>query len=267
MTSLVATLDSTLEKIYGYHGPYDLPKQAAGAIWPLPAALLAGYTPPDEYFLHYFQSQGYGPTNNECVTTSVVMSMNMIEDRIAAGGKGPIHFIADLHLEDYVRTLDQRGISGWKYRFSTNSPLPGMMTPAGAINALNDHAAELKAKYGKSYAVQLEPGRGVDDLIGNLQACRIILIHGAWPISLSGPSNAQLALVGGMPHTMLLVGYDAGSDQWLLLNPAEPWLTQRPPMPPGRFYQMTTQKLLEFWGRKFLFYPPRFSITTIAPDG
>jgi hypothetical protein len=266
MASLLTALDSALDKFYGYRGPCDPPKRANGEIWPVPANLLTGSLQPSEYFLHYFQSQGYGPTPNECVTTSVVMGMNMLEDRIASGGVGPIRYVSDLRLEEYVRTLDGHGFSGWKYRFSTKSPLPGMMTPWQGILALKDHAAQLKAKYGKSYTIQLDPGRSVDDLIQNLQRYRIILLHGAWPISLTGPANIQLAFIGGMPHTMLLVGYDASRDQWSMLNPADPWLTQRPPVPPGQLYQMTTQKLMQFWGRKFLFYPPRFSITTITPE-
>ncbi len=266
MGTLTRTLDSILEKIYGNHSPSLVPGGVTGDIWPMPANLQAPPIQPTDYFLHYFQSQGYGPTKNECVTTSVVMSMNMIADRLASREGNSIQFVSDLRLEDYARELDAGGISAWKYRFGTRSPLPGMMTPWQAINAFRDQAGRLKEKYGVSYSVEIQSGRTTLDLVQNLKARRITLIHGAWPISLGGPENAQLALVGGMPHTMLLVGFRADHDLWLLLNPAAPWLTERPATLPATLYQMTTQQLTTFWGRKFLFYPPRFSMTTITPD-
>jgi hypothetical protein len=264
--AVTTTTDATLERIYGYHGPYPLPNGVAGRIWAAPANIPAGPTQPAKYFLHYFQSQGLGPTTNECVTTSTVMSMNLAADRIASGRAKSLLYSSDLHLEDYIHELDARGFSGWKYRYATKSPLPGMMTPWQAVRALRDHAAGLKAKYSRGYAAQLSPGRTVDDLAKNLQAGRFMLIHGAWPIHLTDPKNAKLALLGGMPHTMILVGYEAAGDQWLLLNPAEPWQTARTAKPPKDLYKMTTQALMGFWGRRFVFYPPRFSITTIVPD-
>jgi hypothetical protein len=64
-----------------------------------------------------------------------------------------------------------------------------------------------------------------------------------------------LALLGGMPHTVTLAGYDAITDEWKILDPAFPG-----------YQDWSTTKLMENWGRRFLFYPPRFSITTLIPD-
>jgi len=266
MPSLTENLDSRLERIFGYHGPYARPHAIQGRIWAAPPNIPAGPTQPPKYFLHYFQSQGLGPTSNECVTTAAVMSMNIAADRIASAAGRSIKFLSDIRLEDYTRDLDSRGLFGLKYRYPTQSILPGMMTPWQAIRALKDHAAGLKTQYSRGYSVQLSPGRTVDDLAQALQERRIILIHGAWPIKLTATANRQLALAGGMPHTMLVVGYDGTGDQWMLLNPAEPWQTQRTSKPPSKLFTMNTQELMDFWGRRFVFYPPRFSITTITPE-
>jgi hypothetical protein len=76
--------------------------------------------------------------------------------------------------------------------------------------------------------------------------------------------NPLLAWLGGMPHTMVLVGYDAGQDVWMILNPADPWLTDRGTPALVALFRLTTQQLMDFWGRQFLFYPPRFAITTLV---
>ena len=259
MPSLTENLDSRLERIFGYHGPYTRPHAIQGRIWAAPANIPTGPTQPAKYFLHYFQSQGYGPT-------AAVMSMNIAADLIASKGKKPLPYSSDIRLEDYISTLDAGGIAAWKYRYSTKSPLPGMMSPWQAIRALKQHAAGLKTKYNRGYTIQLSPGRTVDDLVRTLQERKIVLIHGAWKIKLTDPVNRNLALIGGMPHTMVLTGYDAAADRWMLLNPADPWWTQRPAKPPADLFKMTTKELLEFWGRRFVFYPPRFSTTTIALD-
>jgi hypothetical protein len=235
--------------------------------WGAPPALLESMNSKADYFLHYFQSQGLGPTSNECVTTSAVMAMNMMEDRIACDpNEAAFHFQANLMIEDFIRDLDSQGISAWKYRFSTRSMLPGMMPPSGARRALRAHAAKLKQKYGRSYSVKTHSYLTANDLIEALEQQEIILLHGAWQKKLSDPKDRQLALMGGMPHTMLLVGYEPGQDAWSLLNPAEPWLTSRMTEFHPHLFRMNTPQLIDFWGRKFLFYPPRFSITTLTEE-
>lgn len=265
--SVNTAINRALSGLYDYQGPIPRLEGVNGHIWAAPSNLPEESREPREYFLHYFQSQGLGPTRNECVTTSAVMAMNIMEDRIASTIAGPVRYVSNLMLEDYIRELDARGFFGWKYRFSTKSPLPGMMSPWQAVIALGNHAAKLKEKYGKSYQVQLKPGCTLDDLIKHLTAGKIMLTHGAWHIKLTDPINRHLAFMGGMPHTMLLVGYDAAEAEWIFLNPAEPWITDRKSHMASALYHMKTEKLItDFWGRMFLFYPPRFSITVITPD-
>lgn len=265
--SVNIALNGALSRLYDYHGPISKLEGVNGQVRATPSNLPEETPEPHEYFLHYFQSQGLGPTRNECVTTSVVMAMNIMEDRIASAYPEPIRYIANLWLEDYIRELDARGFFGWKYRFSTNSPLPGMMTPWQALIALRNHAAELKAKYGNSYKVKLKHGCTLSDLVQNMAEGKIILLHGAWHIKLTDPKYRHLAFLGGMPHTMLLVGYDATENEWMFLNPAVPWITDRNAQVASALYRMKTEKLVaDFWGRKFLFYPTRFSITVLVQD-
>ena len=279
MPDLVFTqkLDAFLNKIYGYQGVSTRPTLTSGQIWAMPNvamqypwlenAAVNKLAPGKQYFLHYYQNQGYGPTNNECVTTSAIIAMNIMDDWLAAGLNRPSQ--ADKILKDYTSDLDARGVWGWLYRFSTNSPLPGMMTPWQAVIALKHNANKLKKLYGKSYRVKLSARNTLKDLIQYMQDGKLMLLHGAWHKRLHPPpvTDKHLAYLGGGPHTMLLVGYDGDNDSWILLNPAHPWPVDKtkPPVNP-RLYSMTTKELLEFWGRQFLFYPPRFAITTITPD-
>jgi len=260
-SKFIRWLDSFLDGVYRNRW-YTLPPQGiAEKIWGMPQN--SENSPDGEaYFLHYFQSQGYGPTPNECVTTSALMSMNMLKDQAALSKGQP--FEPDRSIQEYIHHLETLGLRGWVYRFSTKSPLPGMMTPWQAVWALKGFAKSLKM----SCLVQLSAHRKLVDLIKELQTGNIILIHGAWQMTLD-PNNKNfgynplLAILGGMPHTMLLAGYDGKSERWLLLNPADPWPADKQKPVAPKIFKMTTKQLLDFWGRKFLFYPPRFAITSI----
>ena len=275
--SLAQKLNSILEKIYTYQGTPTRPNFSSGTIWAMPEIAIkvpwatnmpeGALKPGEQYFLHYYQNQGYGPTLNECVTTSAITIMNILKDWVAIRQGQSIE--ADKLLPDYTKKLDERGIWGWRYRFSTNSWLPGMMTPWQAIIALKDHATHLKEVYGKSYKIKLSVEHTVDDLIQLMREGKIMLLHGAWQKVLTNlpDKDRYLAYLGGTPHTMVLIGYEGEDDRWILLNPAHPWPVDKtkPPVKPV-LYHMTTKGLLEFWGRQFLFYPTRFAITIITPE-
>jgi hypothetical protein len=253
-------LDAFLNKLYQNQRDANPPEGIEGKIWGIPRTILPFPSLPDSsdgesYFLNYFQSQGHEPTDNECVTTCALMSMNMLEDWTASRGYSNE---LDRSLKKYTTELDALGLRGWKYRFSTHSPFPGMMTPWQAVFTLGK-------RYGKAYRVELSAHHMLLDLIEHLRNGDIILIHGAWQMNLE--SDALLAFLGGMPHTMLLVGYDGGASRWLLLNPADPRPAkdQKTAVTP-KIYRMDSKELMDFWGRKFLFYPPRFAFTTITLD-
>lgn len=258
--SVKTTLDNFLWRLYDYHREIEKPDIEIEEIWATSSLLPKESPNPLKFFLHYFQSQQSVPTKNECVTTAAVMAMNIMEDRIASDGSKPIQFTSNLSLKKYTSDLDERGIFGWKYRIQTGVPIfEGMMTPWQAVLALRDHAAKLKENFGKSYKVRLRPWSSINDLINHLKHGSIMLIHGAWRIQLAtAKRDRHLSFIGGMPHTMLLVGYVTKNDTWQILDPAKKDASIR---------SMTTNELITgFWGRKFLFYPPRFSITVISPD-
>lgn len=234
-SKFIQWLDARLDRLYQNRWEADPPKEIAREVWGMPpiAQMLPWASDlstdnihsQENYFLHYFQSQRDGPTPNECVTTSALMCMNMVKDW-AAVQQGQ-RFEPDRNIAEYTSELDALGLRGWRYRFSTKSPLPGMMTPWQAITALKDFSKGLHEKYGKSLKVTLSARHNLLDLIKQLRAGSIILIHGAWPMTLDRSKkqlgyNPLLAFLGGTPHTMLLIGYDGNTSQWLLLNPADP---------------------------------------------
>jgi hypothetical protein len=131
----------------------------------------------------------------------------------------------------------------------------GMLLPEYAVQVFNEHSNTLRETYGCGYEVQLTSGNTVDDLIKNLQNGYPTNIHIARPVSIFDP-DGHLAYFGGYPHTLTVVGYDASTDKWVLLDPATP----------NKYNEMPTSELVDNWGREFLFYPPSFSMTTLIPD-
>ncbi|HXF90574.1 MAG TPA: C39 family peptidase [Candidatus Nitrosotenuis sp.] len=124
-----------------------------------------------------------------------------------------------------------------------------------AVVVLNEHGNNLRETYGCGYTAQLTSGNTVDDLIQNLQNGYPTNIHIARPVDIFD-TNGHLAFFGGFPHTLTVVGYDANTDYWQLLDPINP----------NTYTEWKTKQLVDNWGRKFLFYPPRFSMTTLIPD-
>ena len=70
--------------------------------------------------------------------------------------------------------------------------------------------------------------------------------------------NDYRALLGGVPHTVTLAGYDVSTDTWLILDPS--------PYANTDYTRWPTPELMEKWGREFIAYPPRFAMTTLIPD-
>ncbi|MFZ5818787.1 MAG: hypothetical protein ACOYYJ_02710 [Chloroflexota bacterium] len=270
-------LDGLLDWLYRNHEKPGHHERPRGQLWamppePQPYPWADGYgenlQPGETFFLHYYQNQRYGSsTDNECVTTSVVMSMNILKDWAAASTGHPAD--PDRILGEFTGSLDKLGVKAWRYRFSSRSFFPGFMTPWQAVLALRRHAAELRRKYGKSFKVKLSAWHTIEDLVERLRSGKLILLHGAWKRSIDPQKpgyNPLLGWLGGMPHTVLLVGYDSEADSWSLLNPADPWPPDHETPVEPKLQKLTTQELMDFWGRQFLFYPPRFAITTIMVD-
>jgi hypothetical protein len=223
---------------------------------------------------HYYQNQGMVPRTGpvECVTTSVVMVMNMVKDRLAQDLG--MTAIPDIRVDEYVQKLDQIRLAGLRYRFSSNFPLAGvrgwMLPVLQAPRALKRFAAELKRDYGCAFHVQQTWGNRLEDIARALEQENFVLVHGLWQITDSKKIQRKF---GGFPHTMVAVQVDWKAGKVVLLNPAEPH-----PMtvqaddphtrPEARLFEMSIQEFMDFWGRRsFLnLYARPFTMTVVIPE-
>ncbi len=245
--------DKKLDQIYDYQGPVNPPTGITGQLWSaLPGVL------PGNYILNNYQVSQFPPkwpSLNECVTAATIQDMNMMQDILAS--KFGIPSIPHSDLASFTTMFDSLGPRNWVARAPANIPvIGGMLLPQQAERVLNAHGDLLRENYGCGYSAQLTSGNTVDNLIANLQNGYPTSIHVAGPVSLFDPIGNHLALVGGYPHTVTLVGYDATTDTWKILDP----------MKNTTYTEWDTDQLMDNWGRQFLFYPPRFAMTTLIPD-
>jgi hypothetical protein len=223
---------------------------------------------------HYYQNQGMVPRTGpvECVTTSVVMVMNMVKDRLAQDLG--MTDIPDIRVDEYVQKLDQIRLAGLRYRFSSNFPLAGMrgwMLPFMQVpRALRQFAGELQRDYGCSFQVKQTSGNTLEEIRKTLKNGNFVLVHGLWPVTKSMKLHY---LFGGFPHTMVPVQVDYRACKVILLNPAEPHpmtiqADDPATRPEARLYEMSIQEFMEFWGRRsFLnLYARPFTMTLVIPE-
>jgi hypothetical protein len=223
---------------------------------------------------HYYQNQGMVPKTGpvECVTTSVVILMNMMKDRLAQELNQPP--IPDISIREYAAKLDEMGFSGLRYRLPSDFFLAagrGWMHPVcQAPSALRKFAKELKQRYGRSFQVKQTSGNCLEDIIQAIQDGNFVIVHGLWPVK---DPKESLYKFGGGPHSMVPVGVDSQVERVLLLNPAEPDPKTIDPdnpasYPVARVYAMPAREFLDFWGRKsFLnLYTRPFTMTVVITE-
>jgi hypothetical protein len=223
---------------------------------------------------HYYQNQGMVPKTGpvECVTTSVVIVMNMVKDRLADDLKEAT--IPDIPVREYTAKLDGMGLSGWLYRFPSNFPLAmarGWMHPVlQAPRALNRFARELKKGYGGSFTVKRTSGNTLDDIAQALQEGKFVIVHGLWEETNRKEVHYTF---GGWPHSMVAVGIDNQAGNVLLLNPADPDPGSINPDDPSTYptaglSAMPIPEFLAFWGRKSILnlYTRPFTMTVVVPE-
>ena len=245
-------IDNKLDETYDYHGPINAPTNVTGQIWSaLPNAMPAS---PNLTFNTYFVTQNPPdwPSPNECVTAATIQSMNMIQDILTS-----MHGIPSIPHQDLpsFAATDSFWQSGRPP--ADVQKIGGMLLPQSAVNVLNTHGNNLRETYGCGYTAELTSGNTVDDLIQNLQNGYPTNIHISQDVDLFDSDKSfddYRALLGGVPHTMTIVGYDANTDKWSILDPA------------AYYSQLTTLELMDLWGRQFIAYPPRFAMTTLIPD-
>ncbi|MBL8079544.1 MAG: C39 family peptidase, partial [Anaerolineales bacterium] len=237
---------------YDYHGPVHPPTvtPASQLLMPLPGI---SPTSPKDYILKNYQITQYPPqwpSRNECVTTATIQDMNMMQDILSS--KFGVPQLHHMDLPTFTNALDGQPL--WALRPPANVPIiGGMLPPQSATAVLEGHSMWLRETYGYGYTVKLTSYNTVDDLIENLQ--------NGYPTSLHISQSVDLhtdwrAIIGGAPHTVTLAGYDSNTDHWLILDPANS----------SSYTEWSTPELMDKWGRQFLFYPPRFAMTTLIPD-
>jgi len=254
-TDLAMSLaNAALDGVYGYHGPANPPKDVTGQLWmPLPGA--SSSSSPSYILDNYRVDQLHvpiWPSNNECVTAATIQDMNMIQAILA--DKFGIPELVHMDLPTFASAFDAQPL--WLLRPPADTPVVGgMLHPYAAATVMQGHADWLRANFGCGYHVELTSGNTTDDLIENLQNGYPTSIHISQRVALfeNGKFN-YLALLGGMPHTVTLAGYDAAADEWIILDPAD------------QHEKWHTSDLMDYWGRQFIGYPPRFAMTTLIPD-
>ncbi len=236
-------------------------------LWLAPALLPPGSTPAGKAVC-YSQCQFDIPRSGgvECVTTSAVIARNLVKDQIAAQTGLPK--LPDLSVVDFTNASNRAGMAEWKYRLpSSLSLVGGFMHPTLQLpKVLDRFAVELQDQYPLTFSHEFSSYNTPQDLIDNLRDGRVTLIHGVWEGLYVNPANGSFKFdiaipLGGFPHTMPLVMYSAGTDQWWFYH-----LGWRHTDPGDGFYKMSTKDLVKFWGRHYIFntYTRPFSMTTLT---
>lgn len=201
----------------------------------------------------------------ECVTTSVVVARNMLNELLASRtGKPPLPYLS---VQEYIAELDALGWRGIVYRVPTDFPdlsIPpisknkvnprGFMLPRlQAVLALKRIAAGLRGYYGLSFRIQQTWGNTLETLAAQVGAGALVLVSGMY-----APTGKEQSLLGGAPHTygpVTCVDFIARTVTALDTG-ALPFTTT------------SFDDFLEFWGKKSLLnlYARPFTMITLIPD-
>ncbi|MCC6298615.1 MAG: PD40 domain-containing protein [Anaerolineales bacterium] len=257
-------IDMALDYTYEYHGPVNLPTGVTSQLWmPLPGI---SSSTPQNFILDNFrvnQEPINWPSPNECVTAATIQDINMIQDILA--DKFGLPQLPHMDLLTFAAAFDAQGPLMSILRPPADvTRVGGMLPPQSAVVVLEGHSNWLREKYGCGYSVELTSGNTVDDLITNLQKGYPTSIHISQDVDLFKVNNGKVTyqdwrtLIGGVPHTATLAGYDATTDTWFILDPS--------PYKSTSYTTWNTQQLIDHWGRQFVGYPPRFAMTTLIPD-
>jgi len=192
-----------------------------------------------------------GTGDVECVTTTVVMVRNIMNEYLAHLSNQSQ--LPDLTVDGYIKDLDSKGFEELKYRIPSNTPdlsLPiiGPITdssPAGWMHprfqmpyALNEFAAEFDREYGYSYTIEQSSGNSYLDIARNVREGNLVIIHGMWNVdpSQTNPLTNLHAWIGGTPHTLgPVISMDANSITILDTGAKNT-------------YTFTRDEFMKFWG-------------------
>jgi hypothetical protein len=223
---------------FGFRRSMNPPDPSVGQLW------LNGFTEPDLLSLHQYQYDGTELTRNDCATTSMAMVVNMALQTLGYTGNEPTQH------GELAYLLNKAPMTGiWPYRV----PVVGAMPPGRTAAALNRFAEEMhRWGYDLAWTAEATGKNTVDDLINNLQDGNPTVLFGVWESSKPGRPE--------VPHAMVLVGYDANTDLWKILDPGNP---PDPATGVPRFREMNTAELEDWWGRRCPWYQ---RYTTVVLD-
>jgi hypothetical protein len=225
---------------YGFPTSGGLPTGLSGQIW------LAGFNEADLLDLHQWQNDGTESTPNDCATTSMSMVINQALITLGYPGEPAQHGEMALILDSAPEQIFQM------YRIPAGTPTirlnmaalgnivlepRGAMPPSGTLAALNQLADEMhRAGIPASWTAEASGHNNLGDLSDNLQNGKPTILYG---------------VENGIPHAMVLAGYDADNDVWKILDPG---LGPDPITNDPRFLEMDSQQLETWWGGRYFAY-------------
>jgi uncharacterized protein YukE len=217
---------------YGFPRHMEPPGNVTGQAW------VNGLTEDQLLSLDQWQNDGTQTTPNDCSVTAMAIVANMALQLEGYTTGAPVQH------GELARLLDQAPSQIFRFY---RVPTVGAMPPGRTAAALNRLAEEMhRWGYERAWTAEVSGHNTVDDLIRNLQEGNPTIIFGVWP--------------NGTPHAMVVAGYDAGNDRWMILNPA-----QNPATAPTPFYEMSTSELEEWWGRRTPWYQ-RYTAVVLTPE-
>ncbi len=191
------------------------------------ALWLAGLTPAQLLATHQHQRDGRQTTPNDCAVVSMAM---VIHQALLLAGYHRVH----VPYPDLARAMDLAPFFGLGFY---RVPFVGAVPPGRAAAALRCLARAFVAHgYPRPWRVKVQGRLRLADLVERLRLGHPTILYGVWP--------------DGMPHAVVLAGYDPLTDQWYLLDPGYPLPYRPQPM----FARWPTATLLDWWGRRYFAY-------------
>ncbi len=188
---------------------------------------LGGLPPARLLTTHQHQRDGRQTTPNDCVVVSMAM---VIHQALLLAGYQDIR----VPYPDLARAMDRAPLYG---RGFYRVPFVGAVPPGRAAAALRCLADAFVAHgHPRPWRVGLRGRVPIEQLVTHLREGRPSILYGVWP--------------DGMPHAVVLAGYDPHIDRWYILDPSHP----SPYRGAAEFARWSTDQLLDWWGRRYFAY-------------
>ncbi|NPA31538.1 MAG: hypothetical protein GXO37_06020 [Chloroflexi bacterium] len=222
-TSLRRRLGTWMDRLwYGARQtPAPPPTPARRVHW------LAGLSPQQLLATHQHQFDGRQTTPNDCAVASMAM---IIHQALWLAGYDDIR----VPYPDLARAMDRAPLYGLGfYRL----PFIGAVPPGRAAAALRCLGrAFVRHGHPRPWRVHLRGRLPIAQLVTHLHSGYPTLLYGAWH--------------NGVPHAVVVAGYDPFVDRWYILDPAYPQPYDGRP----HFAHWSTAFLESWWGRRYFAY-------------